>query len=64
MNQYLGSNFDDFLAEEGILAETQAVAWKRITVFQATYLQSAKASTDRAPTAHRSTPLHPKMPAD
>jgi hypothetical protein len=35
MNQHLGSNFDDLLAEEGILAEIQAVAWDRITLFQA-----------------------------
>jgi antitoxin HicB len=30
MNQHLGRNFDDFLAEEGILVETQAMAWKRV----------------------------------
>jgi antitoxin HicB len=30
MNQHLGSNFDDFLTEEGILATTQATAWKRV----------------------------------
>jgi antitoxin HicB len=47
MNQHLGSNFDDFLAEEGILAETQAVALRRVAVVQPTHAQSAKVSTDR-----------------
>jgi antitoxin HicB len=32
MNKHLGSNFDDFLAEEGIL--TEAVALKRVIAFQ------------------------------
>jgi antitoxin HicB len=40
MNQHLGSNFDDFLAEEGILAETRAVAWKRVITFQITQLMA------------------------
>jgi antitoxin HicB len=40
MNQHLGSNFDDFLAEKGILAETQAVAWKRVVTFQITQLMA------------------------
>jgi hypothetical protein len=64
MNQHLGSNFDDFLAEEGILAETQAVALRRVAVVQPTHAQSAKVSTDRCPAAHRSIPPHPKMPVD
>ena len=29
-NKYLGSNFDDFLAEEGLLGEVEALAIKRI----------------------------------
>jgi antitoxin HicB len=33
-NPYIGSNFDDFLAEEGILAEVEAVAIKRVIAFQ------------------------------
>ena len=28
--KHLGSSFDDFLAEEGILAETESVAIKRV----------------------------------
>lgn len=32
--RYVGSNFDDFLAEEGMLAEAEAVATKRVLAFQ------------------------------
>ena len=34
MNRYSGSNFDDFLAEEGILEEVSAKALKRLLVLQ------------------------------
>ena len=34
MNKYIGSSFDDFLEEEGILAETEAVAIKRVIAYQ------------------------------
>lgn len=34
MNQYSGSNFDDFLAEEGILEEVSARALKRLLALQ------------------------------
>ena len=33
-NQHLGSNFDDFLAEEGLLAEVEATALKRVIAYQ------------------------------
>ncbi len=33
-NKYLGGNFDDFLEEEGTLAETEAVAVKRVIALQ------------------------------
>jgi len=33
-NDYIGSNFDDFLNEEGILAEAVAVAVKCVIAFQ------------------------------
>ncbi len=33
-NPHIGSNFDDFLAEEGILAEVEAAALKRVLVYQ------------------------------
>lgn len=35
MNEnYIGSDFDDFLAEEGLLEEAEAVAVKRVLAFQ------------------------------
>ncbi|MBF6593277.1 MAG: XRE family transcriptional regulator [Thermaceae bacterium] len=34
MNKHYGSNFDDFLAEEGILGDVEAVAAKRVLAFQ------------------------------
>jgi len=33
-NKHIGSNFDDFLKEEGILEEIEEVVAKRIFVFQ------------------------------
>jgi DNA-binding Xre family transcriptional regulator len=32
--QFMGSNFDEFLADEGLLAEAQAVAVKRVLAYQ------------------------------
>jgi DNA-binding Xre family transcriptional regulator len=32
-NEHIGSNFDDFLAEEGLLAEAETVAVKRIIAY-------------------------------
>ena len=32
--QHIGSDFDDFLAEEGLLAEAEAIAIKRVIAFQ------------------------------
>jgi DNA-binding Xre family transcriptional regulator len=40
--QHLGSNFDDFLAEEKILAETEAVAIKRVVAYQIAQLMQEK----------------------
>ena len=34
MNKYSGSNFDDFLEEEGVLEEVSARAQKRLLAFQ------------------------------
>ena len=36
MSKHIGSNFDDFLEEEGLLAETEAVAIKRVVAYQVT----------------------------
>lgn len=43
MNKYTGSNFDDFLADEGILEVVSAKAHKRLLVLQlADIMQEAK----------------------
>ena len=34
MNQHIGSNFDDFLEEEGLLADVEATAIKRVIAYQ------------------------------
>ncbi|MBP0019597.1 MAG: XRE family transcriptional regulator [Cyanobacteria bacterium SBLK] len=33
-DRYIGSNFDDFLAEEGLLPEVEATASKRVLIYQ------------------------------
>ena len=33
-NKHLGSNFDDFLEEDGLRAETEATAIKRVIAYQ------------------------------
>jgi DNA-binding Xre family transcriptional regulator len=33
-NRHVGSSFDDFLSEEGLLADAEAVAIKRILAYQ------------------------------
>ena len=33
-NPHIGSNFDDFLEEEGILADVESVAVKRVITYQ------------------------------
>lgn len=33
-NKHIGSDFDDFLEEEGLLAEVEATAVKRVIAFQ------------------------------
>ena len=33
-NKHIGSNFDDFLQDEGLLVETEATAINRVLVFQ------------------------------
>ena len=39
-NKHLGSNFDDFLAEEGLLEQTETVAIKRVLAFQVEQLMN------------------------
>ena len=33
-NRHMGSSFDDFLSKEGLLADAEAVAIKRVVAFQ------------------------------
>ena len=33
-NKHIGSNFNDFLEDEGIFAETESIAMKRVIAFQ------------------------------
>ncbi len=43
MNEnYIGSDFDDFLAEEGLLEEAEASAMKRILAYQISELMVAQ----------------------
>ncbi|MBE7549885.1 MAG: XRE family transcriptional regulator [Anaerolineales bacterium] len=46
--EYLGSNFDEFLAEEGLLAEAEAVAIKRVIAYQIAELMREKNLTKTA----------------
>ena len=38
----IGSNFDDFLNDEGLLADTEAVAIKRVVAFQVNSLMKER----------------------
>ncbi len=43
MNEnHIGSNFDDFLSEEGLLEEAEAVAVKRVLAFQIKEMMEAQ----------------------
>jgi DNA-binding Xre family transcriptional regulator len=46
--KYLGSNFDDFLKEEGLLAEAEAVAVKRVVAFQIAQLMESSSISKTA----------------
>ena len=41
-NKYIGSSFDDFLSEEGILAQTEKNATKRVIAYQIEQLMLTK----------------------
>lgn len=42
MDKHIGSNFDDFLAEDGLLADTEAVAIKRVVAYQVAKMMEEK----------------------
>lgn len=46
--QHIGTNFDDFLAEEGLLADAEVVAMKRVIAFQITQLMKEQNLTRTA----------------
>jgi len=41
-NEYIGSDFDDFLSEEGLLEEAEAVAVKRVLAYQIKEMMAAQ----------------------
>ena len=45
MNQYTGTNFDDFLEDEGILEEVSAKAHERLLALQLTDIMQEKSIT-------------------
>jgi hypothetical protein len=47
--KHIGSSFDDFLEEEGILAETNAVAIKRVVAWQ---IQQKNVTDSSQPVRH------------
>ena len=49
-NRHIGSSFDDFLSKEGLLADVEAVAIKRVVAFQvAQFMKNQRISkTDMA----------------
>jgi len=44
-NPHLGSDFDDFLDEEGILAEAESVAIKRVIAYQIIHMMEEQGIT-------------------
>ena len=46
--KHIGSGFDDFLTEEGLLADVEAVAVKRVIAYQITELMKEKNLTKTA----------------
>lgn len=42
MSKYIGSNFDDFLEQEAVLAEAESIAIKRVLAFQLKELMKAQ----------------------
>ena len=45
MNKHIGSDFDVFLEEEGLLAEVEAVAFKRVIAYQVEELMTQQRLT-------------------
>ena len=54
-NKHIGSDFDDFLEEEGILQDVELVAVKRIVAFQITERMKAESISKTAMAAKMKT---------
>ena len=54
-NKHAGSGFDDFLQEEGLLAEAEAVAIKRVLAFQLEKEMGARKLTKQTFARHMKT---------
>ncbi len=54
-NQHVGSSFDDFLQEEGLLAEAEATAVKRVLALQIEKVMTERNLTKRALAARMQT---------
>ena len=50
-NKHIGTNFDDFLQEEGLLEEASATATKRVIAYQVQQLMKAKHLTKKEMTS-------------
>ena len=60
-DKHIGSDFDDFLRDEGILEDAEAVAAKRVIVFQiAREMESADISQSENPRTRHQLTVHPK----
>ena len=44
-NEHIGSDFDDFLVEEGLLAEAETVAVKRVIAYQVEQMMKEQSLT-------------------
>jgi len=70
-NEHIGSNFDDFLVEEGLLAEAETVAVKRVIAYQVEQMMkeqslsktemSRRMNTSRAALERLLDPANPSM---
>lgn len=49
MNPHIGSDFDDFLAKEGVLEEVTAAALKRVIAWQLTQAMAQQKVSKKAP---------------
>ena len=54
-NKHIGSNFDDFLEDQGTLAETEAVAVKRVIAYQIQEMMKKKRLSKTALAEHMNT---------